>query len=354
MGMKICEKCNKINLEKATVCKYCGEPLDTEIPKGFKIVSNLDDDLQSVSYENKFAKSTSHPKPTPKFDPAPTPKSTQTPNPTPAPIPKPVPAMTSQHMKNDDNVNSKITVCPSFSGKSVKYAAKINAYDGFDKIKCPKCGADNISLVSNTQKRGFSGNGACCGTMILGPIGILCGSIGANKTSTTEYWVCGSCGNHFQTNSGNAEKEKIKNQGMLLCNTPDDVIENVDLLLTKSTEELTSVKEYYKAAFKDEYLGNKNLKIYAISSFAAVLVLLILAILLYFVFDAEATVSMIIGAAAIIGCVAAVILKPKMEEKFASKSFLQAKSDVKDAADINNRLKNIKTAKDNLSKLRII
>lgn len=348
--MKICKKCNKINLDSATVCKYCGENLESDIPYGFKVVGDLSDDSTKTDTSKSKAKPTE----------VSAPKSITTPDSS-KKVSKSVAATVTMSIPDStpqttpyESAESMITVRPYFDGVSVRYANKINEYGGFERIKCPKCGSDKISLVSDTQKKGFSTGNACCGYMLLGPLGFLCGSIGSNKTKTTEYWVCGGCGNHFQSNAGNAEKEKIKRQGMLLSNTPDDVIDNAEEIFNQSSNELNKIKAKYKEIFKQEYLHNKNLKIYAISSLVFVIVLLILAVLLYFVFDTSATVSLILFIVSIIIGIGALAFKSKLEQKFAGAAFIQLKSDVSEATEINNKLKAIVEAKANLAKLRII
>lgn len=374
--MKLCQKCNKINVDDAKTCRYCGEPLMSEIPYGFKIVDDLDDDDNSTptltpKKEPALAptpKREPAPAPTPKRESAsaPTPKresaSAPTPKREPASVPTPkresAPAPTPKKETNTRSIHKDVRcmvyVRPELSGKSVKYAEKINSYSGFDKIKCPKCGSDSITLVSNTQKKGFSSGNACCGYFLLGPIGVLCGSLGSNKTSTTEYWVCGGCGNKFQSNSGNAAKEKIKHQGMLLSNVPDETIDNVEVLYSQSSSELEKIKSHYKKTLKEEYLHNNRLKLYAIVSLAITILAIILALLLYFAFDAGLTASAISFIVAIVAAVVALLLKPSIEKKFASEYFMQAQMDLKEATEINNQLKSIKDAKENLSKLRII
>lgn len=340
--MKLCQKCNKINLDDAKICRHCGEPLTSEIPYGFKIVEDLDDDFTPALTSDKKPSSSStvvkKPFPSPASDT--TLDAALTLDKEPTPIHK--------------DIKSMVTVRPELSGNSVKYADKINSYGGFDKIKCPKCGSDSITLVSNTQKKGFSSGNACCGYFLLGPIGVLCGSLGSNKTSTTEYWVCGGCGNKFQSNSGNAAKEKIKHQGMLLSNVPDETIDNVEILYSQSSSELEKIKLYYKKVFKEEYLHNNKLKIYTIVSLTIIVLAIILALLLYLVFDAGLTVSAISFIAAIVSAVVTLLIKSSIEKKFASEYFMQIQMDLKEATKINNQLKSIKDAKENLSKLRII
>lgn len=348
--MKICKKCNKINLDSATVCKYCGENLESDIPYGFKVVGDLSDDSTKTDTSKSKAKPTEVSAPKSITTPDSSKKASKS---VAATVTMSIPDSTPQTAPCK-SAESMITVRPYLDGVSVRYANKINEYGGFERIKCPKCGSDKISLVSDTQKKGFSTGNACCGYMLLGPLGFLCGSIGSNKTKTTEYWVCGGCGNHFQSNAGNAEKEKIKRQGMLLSNTPDDVIDNAEELFNRSSNELDKIKAKYKEIFKQEYLHNKNLKIYAISSLVFVIVLLILAVFLYFVFDTSATVSLILFIVSIIIGIGALAFKSKLEQKFAGAAFIQLKSDVSEATEINNKLKAIVEAKANLAKLRII
>jgi len=54
---------------------------------------------------------------------------------------------------------------------------------------CPKCGSKNIHI----EKRGFDAGGACCGALLVGPFGLLCGQSGANKLEKT----CLSCNKKF-------------------------------------------------------------------------------------------------------------------------------------------------------------
>ena len=73
-------------------------------------------------------------------------------------------------------------------------------------MKCPKCESENCQYVSTTKtsRSGFDFGDACCGSVLLGPIGILCGLCGmSTETETKEYWVCHNCGQKFQ---GNGEK----------------------------------------------------------------------------------------------------------------------------------------------------
>ena len=64
-------------------------------------------------------------------------------------------------------------------------------------MKCPKCGCEQSQFISNTSGGNFSAGKGCCGYVILGPIGILCGACG-NKETKEEFWICTSCGHRFE------------------------------------------------------------------------------------------------------------------------------------------------------------
>lgn len=67
-------------------------------------------------------------------------------------------------------------------------------------VHCPQCGSRNCSMVidSKTKTTSFGMGDACCGYILLGPIGLLCGACGRNSTTKTKtYWLCGNCGKKF-------------------------------------------------------------------------------------------------------------------------------------------------------------
>lgn len=68
-------------------------------------------------------------------------------------------------------------------------------------MKCPKCGEDNSQIINEVKTTGkdFSAGKGCCGYIIAGPIGILCGACGSGKkTVNKQYWVCNKCGNKWK------------------------------------------------------------------------------------------------------------------------------------------------------------
>lgn len=59
-----------------------------------------------------------------------------------------------------------------------------------EKIRCPKCGSSSVVLT----KKGYNASGACCGSLLLGPFGLLCGATDANKLDN----VCQQCGHKWE------------------------------------------------------------------------------------------------------------------------------------------------------------
>ena len=73
-------------------------------------------------------------------------------------------------------------------------------------MKCPNCGSENCQYVATTETHGksFSVSNACCGSILLGPIGVLCGACGTGVQSKThEYWICNTCGRRFNQYEAN-------------------------------------------------------------------------------------------------------------------------------------------------------
>ena len=62
---------------------------------------------------------------------------------------------------------------------------------------CPNCESENCHFVSQVHSSNGSFLDGCCGFILLGPIGILCGLCGGGE-STKEFWVCDQCGFKFQ------------------------------------------------------------------------------------------------------------------------------------------------------------
>lgn len=68
-------------------------------------------------------------------------------------------------------------------------------------MKCPKCGNENLQATTETSSKGkdFSATKGCCGAILMGYIGILCGACGqGKKINSTTYWMCPQCGHKFK------------------------------------------------------------------------------------------------------------------------------------------------------------
>lgn len=66
-------------------------------------------------------------------------------------------------------------------------------------VHCPRCGSRNCFMTIDSKTKTSSGFwDACCGYILLGPIGLLCGVCGRDTTTKTKsYWKCGNCGEKF-------------------------------------------------------------------------------------------------------------------------------------------------------------
>ena len=68
-------------------------------------------------------------------------------------------------------------------------------------MKCPKCGSESISSVvdTTTKTKGFDSANACCGYLLFGWFGILCGlcNTGDTTTTTKTTHICNDCGKRF-------------------------------------------------------------------------------------------------------------------------------------------------------------
>lgn len=72
---------------------------------------------------------------------------------------------------------------------------------GRARLRCPRCQNENLQIITETSTKGkdVSAGKSCCGYILLGPIGILCGMCGKGKQmKTTTYWICPMCGNKFK------------------------------------------------------------------------------------------------------------------------------------------------------------
>lgn len=65
-------------------------------------------------------------------------------------------------------------------------------------MACPKCGSENVQVVTESKSKGFGAGKGCLGALILGPIGFLCGLCGMGKSKSNSYRMCIDCGRKFK------------------------------------------------------------------------------------------------------------------------------------------------------------
>ena len=71
----------------------------------------------------------------------------------------------------------------------------LKQFEEEDVIRCPKCGSKNIEFVTYQASSGFDKNDACCGYLLCGPIGLLCGAEDKKEAKTVRK--CKNCCHEF-------------------------------------------------------------------------------------------------------------------------------------------------------------
>lgn len=65
---------------------------------------------------------------------------------------------------------------------------------GNSVIKCPKCGSANIHFITSQGGQRFDKSDACCGYLLCGPLGLLCG---VKDQDTKTVRKCMNCNHEF-------------------------------------------------------------------------------------------------------------------------------------------------------------
>ncbi len=94
-----------------------------------------------------------------------------------------------QIIASEESSGQQVNTGPSSEVDQVIGISTSTATPAMDSITCPKCGSTQVTV----QKKGFGGGCACCGALLVGPLGLLCGLHGANKVIIT----CLKCGNQW-------------------------------------------------------------------------------------------------------------------------------------------------------------
>ena len=121
-------------------------------------------------------------------------------------------------------------------------------------MKCPKCESEKCQYVSTTKTKntGFGFDNACCGWLLLGPIGILCGLCGmGSETEENEYWICQNCGQKFQANG-----EKIEENSLSLIKHHETIF--IKDVVVEDALKKNSFWQKIQTGY-DKYVKNSNL-----------------------------------------------------------------------------------------------
>ncbi len=68
-------------------------------------------------------------------------------------------------------------------------------------LSCPHCGNHELQAINETETSGggYNAAGGCCGYLLMGPLGLLCGACNSKATSRNQnYWICSKCGHKFK------------------------------------------------------------------------------------------------------------------------------------------------------------
>lgn len=79
-------------------------------------------------------------------------------------------------------------------------------------MRCPRCGSENISSIidTKTHTKGFDGGDACCGYLLFGWPGVLCGLCNTGDTTLKQQIYVMIAGIDF-----NEKEYTKKNMGMV-------------------------------------------------------------------------------------------------------------------------------------------
>jgi len=58
-----------------------------------------------------------------------------------------------------------------------------------EPVRCPRCGSTQI----HAGKKGYDTGAGCCGALLIGPLGLLCGATDSNAVTVT----CLNCGHSW-------------------------------------------------------------------------------------------------------------------------------------------------------------
>lgn len=105
-------------------------------------------------------------------------------------------------------ISNKASACPNCGNpiNVIAPATQVSSNKN-DSLHCPKCKSINLHIA----QKGFSGGKALAGTIAVGNIGLLAGTIGSRNVDVT----CLNCGHRFNpVKNLKKEKERIASEEM--------------------------------------------------------------------------------------------------------------------------------------------
>lgn len=66
-----------------------------------------------------------------------------------------------------------------------------------DVPTCPDCKSKHVQIVTEGHTRGYDAGSGCCGAILFGPLGLLCGACGVGGKHQTAKRMCLKCGKKF-------------------------------------------------------------------------------------------------------------------------------------------------------------
>lgn len=209
-------------------------------------------------------------------------------------------------------------------------------------MKCPKCGSEHVQFVTSTETTGISGLDSCCGFLLMGPIGLLCGLCGSGYSTTSEYWVCHECGAKFQARDvqeaqqrRQTDIERLAECNTLLASLPDNLAEEYEQVSKQLAEVSQQYSERRKQLCQDHPQYKRNGRIGEVMLLVAIVG--IVATIVSFLEDSMLIVPSFIVAA--IGIVATYQLSRRADRLFGSYA--------------DSSLKELRIQKEHLSQLEI-
>ena len=285
-------------------------------------------------------------------------------------------------------INAEVT--PDLSSGSVKYKQIIESSSEFananrsiidamlngptasesaniDVIRCPKCHSDSVQFVHETQKKGFRANDSCCGYILFGPLGLLCGAFGMNDTSTTEFWICSKCGTKFDNKDSKTPMQNydMKTKMQMLISASDDTIDNIDSITSDIKKEISAmeknlnlIKNYLNKIEEEEKDRNSHYEKYSTVNTVHIVITGVIALMgsaLLFIIGLQQgfILALILAAAWFIGTVSIYkFINSKMESKICTPEYLAQKAELEKKSTAQE--KNISAAKELLERVEKI